>query len=358
MKKPKSYFDLNKHNRNGILLLIGILFLIQAGILLYKPSVVKTETTPEQLYYVQTLQKELNTVEVNEEKLELQEFDPNELSKKEWMNLGFSEKQAETILKYKRSLHQFSTLDQVKKCFVISDKKFAELEPYMKIRVKTQALSTRYDTKQETVKRNAAERLNLKPFDPNVLDETGWKKLGFSEKQANVILKYRKSLGGTFKTKEDIKRCFVISEEKFQQLAPFLLFEEQKRTNEKVDSKGYTVEQLVLKGLSSKEAYRVINYRKALGGLCDWNQLEEIHLTKEKIEKLKGILSLDSSIEKQNVNTEELYSLKKHPYITPDFISFLKQSREEGIEFSSFQEIQKQYKKEELHKLLEQYLSY
>lgn len=360
MKKPVSYFDLNKQNRNGILFLIIILCLIQAGIVWYTPSVVKTETTLEQKMYVQALQKELDALEEDKVELKLKEFDPNDLSKKDWMNLGFSEKQAKTILKYKRSLHQFSNLDQIKKCYVISDKKFTELEPYIKFNQNLyQASTTHYDAKKETVKKYSSKPLNLKPFNPNMLNQKGWMRLGFSEKQANVILKYKKSLGGQFNTKEDIKRCFVISSEKYDQLAPFLIFEDKKQVENKIDkTNGYDVKSLVLKGLTSKEAYRVVNYQKALGGFCDWNQLKEIHLSEEKIKVLKETIKLDSSVEKLNINTEELYTLKKHPYITPNFISFLKESRAKGVLFSSFQELQNHYKIEELHKLLEQYLLY
>ena len=43
----------------------------------------------------------------------------------------------------------------------------------------------------------------LQEFDPNKLDQTGWINLGFSEKQAASIIKYRER-AGDFKNPEDL----------------------------------------------------------------------------------------------------------------------------------------------------------
>lgn len=64
---------------------------------------------------------------------------------------------------------------------------------------------------------------SLSEFDPNDLDEHQWQKLGFSEKQTATILKYKKIVGGKFLSKEQFKKCYAISEEKFSQLSSFIL---------------------------------------------------------------------------------------------------------------------------------------
>jgi DNA uptake protein ComE-like DNA-binding protein len=49
------------------------------------------------------------------------------------------------------------------------------------------------------------------------LNAEEWQQLGFSEKQANVIVNYRdKNLKGSFRSLEDIQNCFVISEENLE----------------------------------------------------------------------------------------------------------------------------------------------
>src|SRR5215831_17229961 len=44
-------------------------------------------------------------------------------------------------------------------------------------------------------------------FDPNTLDETGWKKLGISDKTIHTIINYRNK-GGHFYKPEDIRRIY------------------------------------------------------------------------------------------------------------------------------------------------------
>ena len=58
----------------------------------------------------------------------------------------------------------------------------------------------------------------------------GWKNLGFSEKQAQVILNYKeRNLRGSFKNLEDIQKCFVISADKFLELKPWIKIKEQEQ---------------------------------------------------------------------------------------------------------------------------------
>ncbi|APD07065.1 hypothetical protein UJ101_01549 [Flavobacteriaceae bacterium UJ101] len=347
MKKLKPHFDFNRENRNGVLLLLVILFLIQIGIWCYQPDFSEKEPTENQLAQIESLQEKLeNTVEP---KVVYKKVDPNHLNKKDWISLGFSEKQAQIILKYKASLGSFSSLEEVKQCYVISDEKFEELKPY---------LFFTSNSKQKNHKKIKQSKLNY--FNPNKLSEKEWMNLGFSKKQAAVIIKYKKSLGGTFYTKAEIQKCFVISDKVFQEIEPWIVFDKAKK-EVKVNHRDLNrcdISTLVTQGISPKEAQRIINYRNALGGFYNWEQLNDIQVLPQKIKELEDELMLVSSVKRMNVNKEALYILKKHPYITQEFVDFLKNSRENHIKFSSFQEIQNIYEKKQLNKLLEEYLSY
>ncbi|MEG0931344.1 MAG: helix-hairpin-helix domain-containing protein, partial [Algoriella sp.] len=68
---------------------------------------------------------------------------------------------------------------------------------------------------------------SIKPFNPNNYSQEDWVKLGFSERQAEVIIKYKGIVGGEFTSKEQIKKCYVIDEEKYKELEPFLLLPEK-----------------------------------------------------------------------------------------------------------------------------------
>lgn len=156
-------------------------------------------------------------------KIHYQKFNPNEYSQNDWMAIGFSEKQALTILKYKRSLGgKFSSLEQIERCFVISEEKFQEMKPYMVIS-KSEEIA-KNETKTE-MKVEVPVKVQLEKFKPNEISREQWMDLGFTEKQVNTIFNYKRSLGGKFKDAATLKRCYSISEEKFAEIEPYLVFD-------------------------------------------------------------------------------------------------------------------------------------
>ena len=80
-------------------------------------------------------------------------------------------------------------------------------------------------------------QLFLTEFDPNQLNEKQWENLGFTGKQVKTILKYKEIVGGNFTSKEQLKKCYSISEEKFAELEPYILLPEN---NSKNSQKNFT----------------------------------------------------------------------------------------------------------------------
>ncbi|MFL9835233.1 ComEA family DNA-binding protein [Chryseobacterium terrae] len=255
-------------------------------------------------------------------------FNPDQLSQNDWENLGFSEKQAAAIMKYKNYLGgSFVSKEKFKECFIINEENYAKLESYLILPEKTPA-----DTKSG--KSNSIKSKTLQTsFDPNTLDVNGWIALGFSEKQANVIVNYRdKNLKGSFKTLEDIKNCFVISSEKFEELKPFIRlnpstmaknsdekkpeFKQEKTDFSKIDLNSITFKQLLEFGLDEKSAGSMIGFRKKLGGFMTKEQiLETYNIDKELVQKLLSIAPLDNSkVERHTLVDAPEEWLKNHPY--------------------------------------------
>lgn len=104
---------------------------------------------------------------------------------------------------------------------MISKDKFAELSPiyYFRKLLITKILNTEKERQKLIIKGK---------FNPDHYNAQDWVRLGFSERQSESILKYKKYLGGSFQSKEKFKECFIISEEQYLQLAPFLLLPQQK----------------------------------------------------------------------------------------------------------------------------------
>lgn len=257
-------------------------------------------------------------------------FNPDQLSQIDWEKIGFSERQAAAILKYKNYLGgSFVSKEKFKECFIINDENYQKLEPYLILPAKTPANFNPYLVKSGSSK-NKFQHTN---FDPNLLNIEDWIALGFSEKQANVIVNYRdRNLKGSFKTLEDIKNCFVISPEKFEELKPFIRlnpstmskksddkkpeFKQEKTDFSKTELNSITFKQLLEFGLDEKSAGSMIGFRKKLGGFMTKEQiLETYNIDKELVQKLLSIAPLDNSkVERYSlVNAPEEW-LKNHPY--------------------------------------------
>ena len=59
------------------------------------------------------------------------------------------------------------------------------------------------------------------PFDPNTLDEAGWRALGLEERRIRTLLNYR-THGGRFRKPEDLARIYGLSQAEVDRLVPWV----------------------------------------------------------------------------------------------------------------------------------------
>ena len=87
-------------------------------------------------------------------------------------------------------------------------------------------------TKIDNNSSNEVNEIQYFNFNPNQIDQESWMLLGFSEKQAQSIDKYREK-GGYFYKKEDLKRLYVVDDSLYILLEPFVVLEgrSKKRVN-------------------------------------------------------------------------------------------------------------------------------
>lgn len=92
--------------------------------------------------------------------------------------------------------------------------------------------------------------ITLTDFNPNDLDEKQWKNLGFTDRQIKTILKYKDIVGGNFKSKAQFKKCYAISEEKYQSLEKYIILPETNLgfKNKSFDSRPFEKKKLNIKG--------------------------------------------------------------------------------------------------------------
>ncbi|GAB0156465.1 hypothetical protein CHRYSEOSP005_17300 [Chryseobacterium sp. Alg-005] len=243
-------------------------------------------------------------------------FNPDDISAERWVQMGFSEKQADAILTYKKHLGgSFISKEKFRECFIISEEDYRQLEPHLILP----------DTGPGNLSGQGIQsKKQHHSFDPNALDVEGWKSLGFSQNQAKVIVNYRdRNLKGSFKSLDDIQKCFVISTEKFEELKPYIKINpssftvsQEKTDFSKTDLNKITFKQLLEFGLDEKSAASMIGFRKKLGGFITKEQiLETYNIDKELVGKLISICQLNSSdVLKYTLLDAPEEWMKNHPY--------------------------------------------
>ncbi len=199
-------------------------------------------------------------------------------------------------------------------------------------------------------------------FDPNGLPEEDWVRLGLSPAQARCVKNYE-AKGGKFHSREDVKKMFVISAERYAELEPYITLPEKPdwkdSTKKYADYKSKyadasqkplrkfpsvielntadTTDLISINGIGPSFAKRIIAYRERLGGYHSINQLTEVFgIDQEKFDAIKSFVKADSSyIRKININTAEISDLKKMPYISPGVATALVNYRKAHGNFKS-----------------------
>jgi len=210
------------------------------------------------------------------------------------------------------------------------------------------------------------KKTTLFKFDPNVLDSAGWNRLGFSPKQTAAILKYRRR-GAQFRKPKDVKKLFVVDQERYLQLAPYIEIDTSKLDTatspkrtvpkwekpeyKKAEYKNLTVElntadsaMLVkVKGIGPFYARVIIEYRKKLGGYRFKEQLLEVYgMDSAKYAAMANQLTLDSvALTKINVNTATFKQLLRHPYINFNQTKAIVNYRKQHGNFETMEDLQK-----------------
>jgi len=180
---------------------------------------------------------------------------------------------------------------------------------------------------------------NLKPFrfNPNGLSVEKWKEMGLSDRQIRSIKNYEMK-GGRFVRKEDFKKMYLISDEEYKILEPYIdiPIEKYKRVESESKKKPKAVkpepvknlminlntadsaELVELPGIAPWTAHRIVKYRDRLGGFVVKSQLTEVRgvdsLGYARIENMVFIGESEKPVT-ININDDSFSVLLRHPYL-------------------------------------------
>lgn len=199
---------------------------------------------------------------------------------------------------------------------------------------------------------------SLFAFDPNHADSATLLKLGLSHWQVSNMMKYR-SKGGIWRSPNDFKRLYGLSEKDFKRLKPFVRIADKDRkgkfipfsitefsNNHKAEKPKYekieklkegdflnlqsadTTDLKKIPGIGSYYASKIVRYREHLGGFVSIDQLNEIDGLPPNISSW-FTLGNQKGIKRIRINHATFNELIRHPYInyeqTKDIVNHIRQ---------------------------------
>ncbi|WP_127133201.1 helix-hairpin-helix domain-containing protein [Pseudoflavitalea rhizosphaerae] len=229
--------------------------------------------------------------------------------------------------------------------------------------------------------RNTLDPIHHFPFDPNELTESGWKRLGISDRVIRIIFNYLNK-GGQFRKPEDIARIYGMRAADVKRLMPWVRIAEKsgftgkgrkmdrnatgtftrptvadsgnfsRVTASPVRRKKYisidintadTSAWMNFPGIGSRLAFRIVKYRDKLGGFHSPDQVGETWaLPDSTFQKIKPWLQCNSDVlRKLPINTADIEELKQHPYLRWQVANAIVQYRQHHGPFRSAADLQK-----------------
>ncbi|MBL1278810.1 MAG: helix-hairpin-helix domain-containing protein [Fluviicola sp.] len=232
--------------------------------------------------------------------------------------------------------------------------------------------------RKKTSKYSKKKRKFSKPsskIDPNDLSQKEWMKLGLSEKQAAIVLKF--SERGLY-SNNDLKKIFVFPEQLFELIKDSLYYPKKTNSNwekKEYEKKDYTKKKVELSidinsanqedfesipGIGPFFAKKIVEQRNDLGGYISKQQLLEIwKFDQEKLDAIDEYIVLKSkSFKKLNINTSSVEELKNHPYISYSIANSIVKMRKMNGDFTSIADIKKsKIINEELYLKIQPYIT-
>lgn len=293
-KKIKGYFEFTPGEMRGL-----IVFLLLLSIIIIAPYVWKKFNYQPIKITIENLEPQINEIErfkdknhfnddeetsdLTKPKAQLFNFNPNNLSLQNWMKLGLSEKQANSIKSYEAKGGKFRSKADVKKMFVISAEKFIELEPYIQITETDSQNKFDYPSPNSNYPKKVRENIMVEINSADSVTLTTISGIGPSF--ASRIIKYKNRLGG-FNHINQLKEVYGIDSIKFEQIKNQIKVDHSNIVLIKINE--CTFEQLkTFPYLAYKQSNAIIAYRKQHGDYKNQYDLSKIAiLNVETIQKI------------------------------------------------------------------------
>ena len=285
-KNNHAFFYFTKKEKNGIILVLlfnlGLFFLPHFYDLIFPEKPIKMqilETAFRQLKKLDADSSNISNysakyVSYKEEppvSIRYKKFDPNIISEAEWKELGFKDKTIQTIQKYKSKGGRFYKPEDIKKIWGITEKKCAELMPFITIKEVDHKINF------NSIKINNDKKNYRKLVDVNLADSSCFESLyGIGPALARRIILFRNKLGGFYEVHQ-LAEVWGLQDSIFQKVKEQLIIKDTKTSTIDINHAPFET----LKShpyIGYKLAQAIINYRIQHGSFKSLEDIQKITL--------------------------------------------------------------------------------
>lgn len=305
----------NSDSRGLLLLLPLIIIIILLAVVVLPRG--KSRSTTHNAEVVDTAQDTLP------QSVELRSFDPNEDDLLTMTAAGVDRRVAVGIIRWREAGKVYRIKEDVALCYGVTDSMYAVLEPYIHI-----GDQYRIKPKRDTLysQKPTHKDISYAPFRIDTASAAYLTTLGFSARQASLIVRYGEIIGG-YRSIDEFRECYAVSDEMAAALEPYIIFTASDTLSVAanaaepriVDINTADSAALVsLSGIGAKSAVHILRYRELCGGFYSVEQLRELDVVSdENFLRFSPLVWCDSTkIVKIDINRASAEQLAKHPYIS------------------------------------------
>ena len=243
-------------------------------------------------------------------------FNPNTITEDSLQMLGFSQRQAASIIKYRTKGGKFREKRDFAKMYVVDSTKYALLEPYILLPDRLPERKTVH--KKALPSTNSADKSNS-------AHEKGVLNANSAAERRNVTNKTKNVTNG-----EENARIVTEAADSVTNAhqAPALQPAPASKYGTRLPKEKYvcnlntadSAALVELYGIGGYYARKILRYRERLGGsFVDVRQLLEIEgFTQERFEKIAGnVVVLEGDVKRVSLLKADMEFLRRHPYIGP-----------------------------------------
>lgn len=335
--------ETTKQNIRGAVVLIPLIIIAMALMLLARPNGRKI-ATPEIAE-----QAEVAT----DSTAHFSPFDPNTADYRTMTEAGLPRNIAVSILKWREAGKVFRIREDVALCYGMTDSLYFLIEPYITIgeeyRIKP---STDYKSDYYHSERGQTlDSISYTPFRIDTATADYLHTLGFSHRQAELVVRYREMIGG-YRSMEEFAECYAVDSAMAERLRPYIIFAERDTTATIVYEREAisfpvninTADSATLRrvrGIGAKSVGDILRYRELLGGYYSVDQISELDVvTEENFRIISQQIYADSvDIKKISINFASPKVLEVHPYLSNRMLRRIINKRELKGGWSTIQEM-------------------